>query len=204
MNRVPARVLWSWERREDLRQIDTGRYAIAYLDRTITIGLNAHPEARRNPVLLPEHATLMPVVRIETMPHAVLDAANREATVRAILDSARKPGIAALEIDFDATASQREFYRGILEDVRKRMPAGLPLSMTALASWCSFDDWLRGPPGGRSGTDDVPHGARPPPRAAQCGRIRHSRTAMRRRGRSLHKRAVASVDARQAGICICR
>jgi Protein of unknown function (DUF3142) len=146
MNRIPARVLWSWERREDLRQIDTQRYAIAYLDQTITIDLNAHPEARRNPVLLPEHAMLMPVVRIETTPHAVLDVADREATVRAILVSARKPGIAALEIDFDATASQREFYRGVLEDVRRRMPAGLPLSMTALASWCSFDDWLRGLP----------------------------------------------------------
>jgi hypothetical protein len=26
------------------------------------------------------------------------------------------------------------------------MPATLPLSITALASWCSFDDWLRGLP----------------------------------------------------------
>jgi hypothetical protein len=146
MDRVPTRVLWSWERREDLRQINTRRYAIAYLDQTITVDLNAHAEARRNPVLLPEHAMLLPVVRIETTRHAVLDAANREATVRAILDSAGKPRIAALEIDFDATASQREFYRGILEDLRRRMPAGLPLSMTALASWCSFDDWLRGLP----------------------------------------------------------
>jgi hypothetical protein len=146
MSRIPGRVLWSWERREDLRQIDTRRYAIAYLDQTITIDLNAHPDARRNPVLLPNGAVCIPVVRIETSPHAVLDAVNREATVQALLASAREPGIAALQIDFDATASQRDFYRGILEDVRKRMPAGLPLSITALASWCSFDDWLRALP----------------------------------------------------------
>jgi hypothetical protein len=123
------RVLWSWERREDLRPIDTRRYAIAYLDQTITIDLNAHSEARRNPVLLPDNAVRIPVVRIETASHAVLNAANREAIVQALLVSAQRPGIAALQIDFDATASQRTFYRGILEDLRKRMPAGLPLSI---------------------------------------------------------------------------
>jgi hypothetical protein len=143
MSRIPARVLWSWERREDLRKIDTRPYAIAYLDQTITIGLSAHSDSRRNPVLLPNGAVCIPVVRIETSPRAVLDAVNREATVQALLASAREPGIAALQIDFDATASQREFYRGVIEDVRKRMPAGFPLSITALASWCSFDDWLR-------------------------------------------------------------
>ncbi len=146
MSKIPTRVLWSWERREDLRPIDTRRFAIAYLDQTITIDLNAHSASRRNPVLLPDNTVRIPVVRIETTPHAVLDAANHEATVRAILVSAQQPGIAALQIDFDATASQREFYRGVLQDVRTRMPAGLPLSMTALASWCSFDDWLRGLP----------------------------------------------------------
>ncbi len=143
MSRVPARVLWSWERREDLRQVDARQYAIAYLDQTITIGLNAHAEARRNAVLLPPGAVRIPVVRIETAPHAILDETNRAATVQALLASAREPGIAALQIDFDATVSQRAFYRGVLEEVRKQMPDGLPLSITALASWCSFDDWLR-------------------------------------------------------------
>ena len=143
LSSIPARVLWSWERREDLRQIDTRRYAIAYLDQTITIDLNAHAEARRNPVMLPPNAIRIPVVRIETSPHALLDEANRAATVHALMASASQPGIAALQIDFDATLSQRAFYRGVLEDVRKSIPPGLPLSITALASWCSFDDWLR-------------------------------------------------------------
>ena len=146
MTRIPARVLWSWERREDLRQIDTQRYAIAWLDQTITIDLNVHAEARRNPVLPPPGAMRIPVVRIETRPHAVLNETNRAATVRALLASAGESGIAALQIDFDATVSQRTFYRSVLEDVRRQMPAGLPLSITALASWCSFDDWLGGLP----------------------------------------------------------
>src|SRR5262249_25558262 len=39
--------------------------------------------------------------------------------------------------------SQRDFYRDLLIDLRRQLPPGLPLSITALASWCSYDDWLR-------------------------------------------------------------
>jgi len=83
------------------------------------------------------------VVRIETARLAVLDDEIRAEAVRAILASAREPGIAALQIDFDATRSQQPFYRDLLFDLRRQMPASLPLSITALASWCSWDDWLR-------------------------------------------------------------
>jgi Protein of unknown function (DUF3142) len=55
-------------------------------------------------------------------------------------------GIAALQIDFDARRSEREFYAAVLHDLRRRMPPELPLSMTALASWCSSDDWIGGLP----------------------------------------------------------
>lgn len=51
-----------------------------------------------------------------------------------------------MQIDFDATRSQRAFYRALLFDLRRQMPANLPLSVTALASWRSYDDWLRGLP----------------------------------------------------------
>ena len=34
----------------------------------------------------------------------------------------------------------------LLVDVRGRLPASIPLSMTALASWCLDDDWVSGLP----------------------------------------------------------
>jgi len=34
------------------------------------------------------------------------------------------------------------FYRDLLADVRSRLPVSMPLSMTALASWCLDDDWI--------------------------------------------------------------
>jgi len=142
MARLPRVTLWAWERREDLRGIDVSRVAVAVLDRTVTIGLTVGTEPRRNPVVLPERVTRIGVVRVEAGPRAVLNAANRDAVVAAILMTAREPEIAALQIDFDATRSQRAFYRSLLVELRARMPAGLPLSVTALASWCSRDRWL--------------------------------------------------------------
>lgn len=143
---LPPVTLWAWERREDLRAIDPRRFAVAYLDQTLTVGLIVDRQPRRDPVVFPASAARIPVVRIETAKGAVLNDVNRDGLVRDLLLSAREPGIAALQIDFDATRSQRAFYRDLLLTLRRQMPANLPLSITALASWCSFDDWLRGLP----------------------------------------------------------
>ena len=116
--------------------------AVAYLDQTVTIGLGVESRERRDPLMLPAGAMLIPVVRIETARDAVLDRENRDTAVDAIVRVAREPGIAAVQVDFDATRSQRAFYRSLLMELRRRMPENLPLSITALASWCSYDRWL--------------------------------------------------------------
>jgi hypothetical protein len=153
---LPRVTVWAWERREDLRTLDPETTAVAYLDRTLVIdarGVVVVP--RREAMLLPVSAALVkiPVVRIETAPEAVLDDAAAERVAQSIVEivDAVKPGesaaAAALQIDFDAKVSERGWYRTVLERVRRRMPQEMPLSMTALASWCSYDSaWLRGLP----------------------------------------------------------
>ncbi len=143
---LPRVTLWAWERREDLHAVDARRFAVAYLDRTLTVGITVESQLRRNPVVIPTAATRIPVVRIETTQSTLLNDENRDEVVRDLILAARKPGIAALQIDFDATKSQRQFYRDVLVELRRGMPADLPLSITALASWCSYDDWLHGLP----------------------------------------------------------
>jgi len=143
---LPRTTLWVWERREDLRDLNTRRFAVAYLDQTLTIGLTLQVQPRRNALALPAAATRIPVVRIEAAQSALLNGENRKDAVQAILASATEPGIAALQLDFDVTHSQRSFYRDLLLDLRRRLPPNLPLSITALASWCSYDDWLGGLP----------------------------------------------------------
>ena len=72
--------------------------------------------------------------------------AQRTQAAAAIARLGQIPGIQAVQIDFDATASERIFYRDLLNDVRRRLSPSMPLSITALASWCAGDDWLRGLP----------------------------------------------------------
>ncbi len=139
---LPHITLWAWERREDLRALDARRFAVAYLDRTLTIGLTVQSQPRRNALVFPASATRIAVVRIEAPSTAILNDENRNDAIRSILATVREPGIAALQIDFDATRSQRPFYRDLLIDLRRQLPANLPLSITALASWCSWDDWI--------------------------------------------------------------
>jgi hypothetical protein len=143
---LPRYTLWAWERREDLHSLNPHRFAVAYLDQTVTIGLTVVSQPRRDPVALPARAARIPVVRIEALRSAVLNATNRADVLEAILASADEPGIVALQLDFDATRSQHPFYRDLLFDLRRQMPPNLPLSITALASWCSYDDWLAGLP----------------------------------------------------------
>ena len=140
MHALPARTLWVWERPENLSSLDPRETAIATLDRTLVLG---HGVAafipRRQSYLYPAGTTRIAVVRIEA-PGAIDTALEPEAA-DLILD-VLTPSPAALQIDFDARRSQREFYTALLHDLRRRMPAGMPLSITALASWCSNDDWI--------------------------------------------------------------
>src|SRR5262245_45879328 len=71
---------------------------------------------------------------------------QQEQVVSAVAALARLSNVAALQVDFDATASERAFYRGVLYDLRGRLPRTVGLSITALASWCIYDDWLSGLP----------------------------------------------------------
>jgi len=143
---MPRITLWAWERREDLRSLDPKTFAVAYLDQTITLDAIVHTQPRRDPVAFPAAIARIPVVRIEAPRYAVLTDAQRDRAVEAILASAREPNIAALQLDFDAMRSQRAFYRSLLIDLHRRLPASLPLSITALASWCADDDWLHALP----------------------------------------------------------
>jgi len=86
---------------------------------------------------------LMAVVRVETQDSNLPPA---DATAAAIAEAAAIPDVRALQVDFDATLSQRGYYRDLLVDLRRRLPPSIPLSMTALTSWCEADGWIAGLP----------------------------------------------------------
>jgi hypothetical protein len=144
MNALPIRTLWVWERPEDLSSLDPRTTALATLDRTIVLGRRATVIRRRQSYVYPVGTTRIAVVRIEAPGEIGPDL--EQATAELILDTLSGPPAAALQVDFDARRSQRAFYVAVLRDLRRRMPPDMPLSITALASWCSSDDWLGGLP----------------------------------------------------------
>lgn len=148
MTGLPRLTLWAWERPEDLRGIDPATTAIAWLEETVHIPANGAlmVEPRMQPVAFPAGASNIAVVRIEADRGTQLTPEIRGQVVASLLRASRQPGIAAFQVDFDAIRSQRGFYRDLLVDLRREMPANRPLSMTALASWCSWDDWIHGLP----------------------------------------------------------
>ena len=51
-----------------------------------------------------------------------------------------------MQVDFEVRRSQRQVLLDLLTDVRAGLPLKVPLSMTALASWCETEDWLKAAP----------------------------------------------------------
>jgi len=141
---LPGRMLWAWERPEDLRTLTEG--GVAFLASTVRlVGSESHVLSRRQPLRVSATTPVAAVVRVETEKPA-LSVDQRRKTVRAIVAASRQPRVRAIQVDFDARASERTFYRSVVHDVRRALLPGIGFSITALASWCLFDGWIEGLP----------------------------------------------------------
>jgi hypothetical protein len=143
---MPATFLWAWERPEDLQFIDTNSYGIAFLAKTLTLqGDTVLVKPRLQPLKVKEGTSLIAVVRVEVS-RTDVPALSQDQLARVtseIVEVSKLRNVKTVQIDFDATASQREFYKQTLTRVRNELPEKMPLSITALASWCAGDNWLR-------------------------------------------------------------
>jgi hypothetical protein len=139
----PDLFLWAWERPENLAAVDAS-VGIAFLAQTITVtGAYATITPRQQPLRVAPDARLIAVTRIEATAGAIAGAPiARERIASAVARTARLPRVSGVQIDFDARASERPFYRHLLHDIRARIGSRATLSMTALASWCAGDRWL--------------------------------------------------------------
>jgi hypothetical protein len=141
----PAVILWAWERPEQLSFINPRKVGVAYLAKTLYLrGDAVVARPRLQPLSLPPEAFRMAVVRVESdrFHAATLSSEQRARLASEILGVSRNASVSAIQIDFDARASERDFYRELLFDLRRRLPESVRLSITALASWCIHDDWL--------------------------------------------------------------
>jgi hypothetical protein len=142
---MPPIILWAWERPEDLRFINPREVGIAVLANTVQLaGADAHLRQRMQPMASSKDASVIAVTRIETSREnrPVLSIEQRDKIIAAVLQVTRNPRTVAVQIDFDALESERGFYKNLLIELRNQLPAEMPLSMTALASWCLYDNWI--------------------------------------------------------------
>ena len=140
----PRLVLWAWERGERMPFLDPRAAGVAFLVRSIAWhdGI-VESRPRLQPLSVPQGTPLVAVVRMESGKGPLPDAAGIAREAARTIDF---PGVRALQVDFDARLSERRWYREMLERLRKSLPPAMPLGITALASWCQGDDWMRGLP----------------------------------------------------------
>jgi len=141
---LPHTVLWAWQRAEDLSNLNPDEFAVAYLACTVTLGERIVSSPRVQPLKVPEKMRMLPVIRIDTdrLHPPPLSDSQADLVAHIIAQFAGLPRSDGVQIDFDATLLQRPFYRSLLDKVRSLLPAGTPISITALASWCLFDNWI--------------------------------------------------------------
>ena len=144
---LPRVILWAWERPEDLEFLDPQRFGVAFLAQTLTIRNGEVVYIpRRQPLKVPPAAKLIAVTRIESQKttHEPVDLNNelRRKLVERIRKTLELENVSAIQVDFDVLTSERTFYRQLLNDLRNELPDNVPLSMTALASFCVGDRWL--------------------------------------------------------------
>ena len=144
----PKIYLWVWRYDADMTWIDNTRYGIAYLAGTVKIGPRGIvKKPRLNSLKVPDNTSVEAVVRIESAP-GVIAHKDQVKTVRNLLISQIPlKKVEAVQIDFDATRSERPFYKELLVQLKESLPEKMPLYMTALASWTLFDRWSGDLPG---------------------------------------------------------
>jgi Protein of unknown function (DUF3142). len=141
----PPVMLWAWEAPSRLEWIDPAKVGVAFLSETITLSGNSlESRPRMQPLVVPPKTYRMAVVRIEryNRNEPSLSEHQLDGLVYRVLRRAKESRADAIQIDFDARKSEREFYSKFLTRLRKDLPAPTALSMTALASWCIGDGWL--------------------------------------------------------------
>lgn len=147
--------LWVWQYDADMSWVAKTGYAIAYLAGTIRLGPRGMKSLpRTNSLTVPPGAKVTAVVRIETAPGLAPGDGEVEPLVKEILALVRGRRVEALQIDFDAARSQRDFYRKLLFRLKRALDqddqSGLRLEITALASWMTGDRWTAGLPASKT------------------------------------------------------
>lgn len=138
ISRLPSTILWAWERPEKLDYLDPQKTGVAFLGKTIYLRADRIvSRPRLQPLAVTTGAPVIAVARIESdrdqpptlSPEQVKDIAVEISKLGSLRN------VVMVQVDFDATRTERAFYRSLLTELRGKLPQSTLLSITALASW---------------------------------------------------------------------
>lgn len=149
-DKEPKVFLWAWERPENLLFLKDQNVGVAFFAGGVVYnGENLVFRKRFQQLLVPEGTFLMPAIRIDNFSSrslSLLEENEQENLANFIVEICSVKDSNGCQIDFDAQESERLFYKKLITKVRKNLSNNLPLSITALVSWCNKDSWLNGLP----------------------------------------------------------
>lgn len=158
----PPVILRVGEREENLDFLDAKKYGVAFPAQTLELRADETiVRPRIQPPRVKPETMLIAVTRIETGKAApstsearneasgekvaaapTLSVKQRDEIVNAMIKTLDVKGVRAVQIDFDADVSQRDFYLDLLTNLRLKLPSNVPVSITVPASSCIGDRWL--------------------------------------------------------------
>jgi hypothetical protein len=168
-NEMPRKIIWAWERPEDLRFLDPKEFGVAFLAQTLFLENDrVTPNQRRQPLEISPGTYLIAVTRIETQKEMgkrpALDGDMADKVAGLIAKTIELADVKGIQVDFDAASSERPFYRSMMNKLADRTKAAdaacdpsdqkvintnhspltthHSLTMTSLASWCTGDAWF--------------------------------------------------------------
>src|SRR5215204_1937455 len=121
---MPPKIVWAWERHEDLRFLDAREFGVAFLAQVLTLTQDEVAfRPRRQPLELPDNIYVIAVTRIETAKESrkrpKLSDEQRKKIVNLIKKTLELPNVKAIQTDFDVVVSERAFYRALVNDLKK-------------------------------------------------------------------------------------
>jgi hypothetical protein len=140
-------ILWAWERPEDLRFAGVEAEVAVQTGFVELAGDGLQTRGRSFPLksAVPPSTALVHV-QIDHQRPLEWTPLLRARTSAAILHYAAAFPTRRVQLDFEVRASERAVLLDVLADLRRGLPSGTLLSMTALASWCDTEGWLERAP----------------------------------------------------------
>jgi hypothetical protein len=137
-----------WDQKNNLKDLPFSSKAISIAPLLCTIHLKAtgiEVEPRHHPYCAPTNCPIIGVFRIESPKrYTFLLSQNISESIVMVISSYQKQlNLKEIQIDFDAAKSERLFYIGLLNHMRKIIPQNVKISITGLASWFAFDKWWK-------------------------------------------------------------